>query len=102
MKLVRLVRRIGIDMSSSDRGQTYWQTQKAKAEFSQLLRDSQKKGDQIITYHNQPVAVLISKKRYDQLTRQESSLLEFFQKAPLPDLNIEIKRSKDLPRDVAI
>jgi len=89
-------------MSSSNRGQTYWQTQKAKAEFSQLLRDSQKRGDQIITYHNQPVAVLISKKRYDQLTRQESSLLEFFQKSPLPDLDIDIKRSKDLPRDIAI
>jgi len=91
-----------MDMSLSHRSQTYWQTQKAKAEFSQLLRDSQKKGDQIITCHNEPVAVLISKKRYDQLTRQENSLLEFFQKAPLPDLNIDIKRSKDLPRSVAI
>ena len=84
------------------RNTTYWQTQKAKAEFSQLLRDSQKKGDQIITYRDEPVAVLVSKKRYDQLIRQENSLLEFFQKAPLPDVEISIKRRKDLPRKVSI
>jgi prevent-host-death family protein len=84
------------------REQSYWQTQKAKAEFAKLLRDSQKKGDQIITYRNEPIAVLMSKKRYDQLLRKESSLLEFFKKAPLPDVNINIKRSKDLPRDVAL
>lgn len=89
-------------MSSFHKGQTYWQTQKAKAEFSQLLRDSQQKGDQIITYRDEPVAVLISKKRYDQLIRQENSLLEFFQKSPLPNVDIPIKRRKDLPRDVTI
>lgn len=89
-------------MSLPYSGETYWQTQKAKAGFSQLLRDAQTKGDQIITYRNEPVAVLISKKRYDQLMRQESSLLDFFRKAPLPDVDIDIKRNKDLPRDVAI
>jgi prevent-host-death family protein len=89
-------------MSLSHSSETYWQTQRAKAEFSQLLRDSQQKGDQIITYRNEPVAVLISKKRYDQLVRQESSLLDFFRKAPLPDVDIHIKRNKDLPRDVKI
>lgn len=89
-------------MTLSHGGETYWQTQKAKAKFSQLLRDSQKKGDQIITYRNEPVAVLISKKRYDQLIRQESSLLDFFRKAHLPDVDISVKRSNDLPRDVTI
>jgi prevent-host-death family protein len=89
-------------MSSFHKAPSYWQTQKAKAEFSQLLRASQEKGDQIITCRDEPVAVLISKKRYDLLVRQESSLLEFFQKAPLPNVDIPIKRRKDLPREIRI
>ena len=89
-------------MSSFQSSKACWQTQKAKAEFSKLLRASQEKGDQIITYRDKPVAVLISKKRYDQLITQEGSLLEFFQKSPLPNVDIPLKRRKDLPRDVTI
>jgi prevent-host-death family protein len=88
--------------NSFHKGTNLWQTQKAKAEFSKLLRDSQEKGDQIITCRDEPVAVLISKKRYDKLMRQEGSLLEFFQKAPLPNVDIPTKRSRDLPREVRI
>lgn len=85
----------------SNQPKACWPTQKAKTEFSRLLRDSQHRGDQIITTHNEPVAVLISKKRYDQLVRKENSgrknsLLDFFQKAPLPDVDIPIERNKDL------
>jgi prevent-host-death family protein len=89
-------------MGSFHKSASCWQTQKAKAEFSKLLRASQEKGDQIITCRDEPVAVLVSKRRYDQLVRKESSLLEFFQNAPLPNVDLPAKRRKDLPRQIPL
>ena len=77
-----------------------WQTQKAKAEFSRLVKEAQEKGDQMISNRQEIVAVLMSKKRYNALTKRPTSLLSFFKKAPLPDVDLEIERAKDIPREV--
>ncbi len=74
-----------------------WQIQEAKAQFSQLIKNAEKE-DQIVTQRGEPVAVVISKKRYDKLTKRPTALLDFFKNAPLPDADIEITRSKDAPR----
>jgi prevent-host-death family protein len=84
-------------MIRRDTSSSCWQAKEAKTKFSQLLQDAQKK-DQIITLRDQPIAVLVSKNRYDQLVRKES-LLEFFQKAPLPEVDIAITRNIELTKD---
>lgn len=76
-----------------------WQIQDAKAKFSKLI-SSLEKGDQFITYRGEPVAVVISKKRYDELTAPRGSLLDFFKQSPLQEIDIEIERQRDLPREV--
>lgn len=75
-----------------------WKSQDAKAEFSRLVRECSNQ-DQLITNREEPVAVVVSKRRYDELTEKAGSLLDFFRNAPLADVEIEIERNKDLPRE---
>lgn len=79
-----------------------WQTQEAKAKFSQLVKATLEEGDQFITSRGELIAVLISRERYDELTRPSGSLLEFFRNAPLQDVELKIERSRDLSRDITI
>ncbi len=79
-----------------------WQTQTAKAQFSSLIKAALKDRDQFITVRGEQVAVVMSKKRYDELTKPAGSLLDFFKNAPLQDIEIDIERSDDLPRDISL
>ena len=77
-----------------------WQLQSAKAHFSHLV-DLAEKGEPVrITRRGHEVAVLISRKRYDQLTKKKSGLLDCFLSSPYPELDLDISRLKELPREV--
>jgi prevent-host-death family protein len=78
-----------------------WKSQDAKARFPELVREA-KYQDQLITNRKEPVAVLVSKKRYDDLTKKPNSLLDFFRSAPLSGIDIEFERSKDFPREIEL
>lgn len=77
-----------------------WQIQEAKAKFSQLVEDATIKGYQTITKQGEPVAVLLSKKEFDEITQSKTSLLKFFRAAPCQEIELNIQRSKDLPREL--
>lgn len=77
-----------------------WQIQEAKAKFSQLVEEASVKGYQTITKQGEPVAVILSKKEFDKLTQSKSSLLNFFKAAPCQEIDLDIQRSKDLPREL--
>ena len=77
-----------------------WQIQEAKAKFSQLVEDANIKGFQTITKQGKPVAVILSKKEFDKITKSKTSLLSFFKAAPCQEIEINISRSKDLPREL--
>jgi prevent-host-death family protein len=77
-----------------------WQTQNAKAHFSELIKKAIQEGDQFITHYGDEVAVVISKSRYDALLMPEKSLIDFFHSAPYPTIELDTKRSSDLPREV--
>lgn len=79
-----------------------WQTKKAKAKFSQLVKASLEKGDQFITFRKKLVAVVISKERYDELTRPKGSLIDFFKEAPLSDVDLDGLKRQAFPRDISI
>ncbi|HEY4831639.1 MAG TPA: type II toxin-antitoxin system prevent-host-death family antitoxin [Waddliaceae bacterium] len=78
-----------------------WQTQEAKAKFSQLVKVVNQ-GDQFITFRGEVVAVVISKKKYDELTKPDGSLLDFFKNAPLQAVDLDIERSSDLSREIVL
>jgi len=77
-----------------------WQIQEAKAKFSQLVEDANVKGYQTITKQGEPVAVILSKKEFDKITQSKTSLLNFFKAAPYQEIELNIQRSKGLPREL--
>ena len=77
-----------------------WQLQSAKARFSHLV-DLVENGQTVrITRRGREVAVLLSRKRYDQLTKKKRGLLSCFLASPYPEIDLDISRSKELPREI--
>lgn len=77
-----------------------WQIQEAKAKFSQVVEEATKKGYQVITKNGVPVVVMLSKEEFDKMSKPRTSLLDFFRAAPCQDVDLDIQRSKDLPREL--
>jgi prevent-host-death family protein len=77
-----------------------WQTQKAKAKFSELIKMAANT-PQFVTAHGRPVAVVVSEKEYARLTMPKQSFLELMQTSPLSEANLEeFGRDQSLPRDI--
>lgn len=79
-----------------------WQLQEAKNRLSQLVNQASKIGPQVITVRGKPAAVVLSVEEYQSLTRQESKLADFFRNSPLGDVELDLQRSEDLPREVEL
>ena len=78
-----------------------WQIQEAKAQFSELVRDTEKSGPQEITWHGRSVAVVLSKADYERLSGAGRSLVEFMQGSPLFDRDdIDLSRDDSPAREV--
>lgn len=82
--------------------QSVWQIQEAKAKFSEVIENTSNVDFQVITKRGIPVAVIMSKKEFDRIRKPETSLLDFFRSSPLSDIDLDIKRSRDLPRDIEL
>lgn len=76
-----------------------WQTQEAKQHLSEVIRLAEEE-PQVITYRGEPRVWIISDKEYHRLTKQEESIVDFFQRSPHRDVDLRIERRKDLPRKV--
>ncbi len=85
---------------SKSRRSKIWQLQEAKAEFSCVIESAVKNGYQTITKRGEPVAVILSKKEFDRLTKPRTSLLNLFRFAPYPELELSCIRQKDMPREI--
>ncbi len=82
-----------------------WQMQAAKARFSELVKHAAQEGPQEITLHGQSVAVVVSRKLFDQLSGNEQSLVEFMRASPLAgheEIDLERDRGAgSLPREIS-
>jgi prevent-host-death family protein len=77
-----------------------WQLQSAKARFSEVVKHAANDGPQEITVHGHSVAVVISREMFDQLSGNQSSLVEFMRRSPLfGQDDIVLDRDKSLPRE---
>jgi antitoxin Phd len=79
-----------------------WQLQEAKNKFSKLVELARQNGPQIVTKHGQEAAVLLSIDDYRRLVRPETGLVQFFQKSPLADAELDLTRSKETARDIEL
>ena len=77
-----------------------WQVQEAKSRFSDLIKEAGQ-SPQEITHHGHPVAVVISRETYDQLTAPRESLVDFIRRSPLYGAeDIDLEREDSLPREI--
>lgn len=77
-----------------------WQLQEAKNRFSELVERARTEGEQTITKHGRPVAVLVSVERLQRL-RGKRSLLRHLRSCPSPGLADLIgPRSKETVRTI--
>lgn len=77
-----------------------WQLQEAKANFSKLVNEVERDGYHTITKNGKPVAIIISKNEFEKIRTPKNTLLDFFREAPLPDIDLDLERSKDFGRDI--
>lgn len=80
--------------------ENHWQLQEAKNKFSNLVDKAQHNGPQVVTKHGKDAVVILSIKEYKKLIKPKKSLVKFFQSSPLASTEIDLKRNKDLPRDI--
>lgn len=82
--------------------ENYWQLQYAKNKFSSLVDKAQQNGPQFVTKHGKEAVVVLSINEYRRLVKPKTSLVNFFHNSPLAQENIDLARSKEIPRDVEL
>ncbi len=82
--------------------ETKWQLQDAKNRFSELVEKAISLGPQTVTKRGVEAVVVVSVDEYKKLTKPKSSLVDFFKNSPLHDIELDLERDKDLPREVEL
>ena len=78
----------------------YWQVQEAKQRFSEVLRAAEAGEPQIVTKHGEEVAVVIDIAEYRRLRGESVSFMEYLRAEPLADVDLDVERPGEPPRDV--
>lgn len=77
-----------------------WPLQDAKNRFSEVVNDAIARGPQWVSRHGQEAVVILSVKDYKKLVQPKEGLVDFFQRSPLKNVRLDLKRSADPARDV--
>ncbi len=77
-----------------------WQLQAAKNQFSALVNNALKDGVQIITRHGEPAVVVMAISEYRKLKPKKQRLSEILRACPVK--NWDLRRVRDVPRDLAL
>lgn len=79
-----------------------WQMQDAKARMSEVVKKAQRQ-PQDITVHGKSMAVVVSRRAYDKLTRGQDSLVDFMRDSPLYGLDeVTLDRDASPTRDTVL
>jgi prevent-host-death family protein len=79
-----------------------WQLQTAKARFSEVFERARTEGPQRVTRRGKEAVVILRAEEYQKVTehtKPKESLWEFLRKSPLVGLDLDLERSRELPRD---
>ena len=81
-----------------------WQLQAAKAQFSEVFRRARSEGPQWVTKRDREAVVIVQAEEFERLsrTRQPESLVEFFAKSPLAEVDLRFDRRSDYGRDIEL
>ncbi|WP_298610980.1 type II toxin-antitoxin system Phd/YefM family antitoxin [uncultured Thiothrix sp.] len=79
-----------------------WQLQDAKSKFSQLVDNAMRHEPQIVTKHGNNAVVVISFEDYLKFIKPKDNLVSFLRNSPLMEIDLDVTRSKDTPRDIEL
>lgn len=79
-----------------------WQLQDAKSKFSQLVEKALHNGPQFVTKHGNNAVVILSFEEYQEITKPKSDLVEFLRGSPLANIELDISRDKNPPREIEL
>ena len=79
-----------------------WQLQDAKSKFSQLVENAIHSSPQFVTKHGNNAVVVLSFEDYKKMIKPQKDLFSFFQDSPFGGFELDISRSKELPRDIGL
>lgn len=79
-----------------------WQLQEAKNRFSEVVRKASEEGPQTVTKHGKDSVVVLSAEDYQKLEKPKTSLVDFFQRSPLVEIELDTERDKTPARDVLL
>ena len=79
-----------------------WQLQKAKGNFSQLVKRAAGGDAQTVTVHGKPTAVVVSAEEYARLTRHKGKLSTALLRPDLAIEDLDLSRSRDTGRNVEL
>jgi len=82
--------------------ENHWQLQDAKSKFSNLVDKAQHIGPQIVTKNGKIAVVVLSIDEYKKLIKPKTNLVNFFQSSPLAKEDLDLTRSKEIPRDIEL
>ncbi len=77
-----------------------WTVAEAKAKLSEVIDRAQSEGPQLITRKGKKAVVVVDADEWDRKTRRKGNLAKFLSSSPLGDLELDIERSKELPREI--
>ena len=78
-----------------------WQVQEAKQRFSELVERAVTEGPQVVTKHGREAVVVLEIGEYRRLRGEPMDFKQFLLSIPKGD-DLEIERSKDLPREIEL
>ena len=80
-----------------------WQLQEAKNRLSEVVRKASDEGPQVITLRGDDAVVVVAADEYARLTRKpKGNLVDFFRTSPLAAIALDVTRSRDTGRRVAL
>jgi len=77
-----------------------WQLQDAKSKFSQLVESAMLNKPQFVTKHGNNAVVVLSFADYKKITKPKIELVAFFKNSPFAEIELDISRNGELPRDI--
>ncbi len=78
------------------------QLQEAKQQFSAVAERAAGGQPQIVTKHGKPFVVIVGVGDWNKAKPKERTLLEMLRSCPVDADELDLGRSKELPRDIAL
>ncbi len=79
-----------------------WQLQDAKNQLSSVVKRATDEGPQIISVRGRPAAIVLSMEEYHRLTKPKTRLTDFFKNSSFRELELDLERNQDVPREVEL